>query len=119
MPDKVIIQDLEVQSRIGITAEERSKPQRLSITLEILHPLLDAGRSDNLRKTNDYDAVARRVRTLAGQRERNLIETLAEELAAMVLKEFRANTVLVRVKKYVLADAQFTAVEIERQKIGV
>jgi len=119
MADKIIIQDLEVQSRIGITAEERSEPQRLLITLEIVYPLIDAGRSDNLRKTNDYHAVAKRVRTLSAQRERNLIETLAEELTTMVLKEFRANSVLVRVKKFALPDTKFVAVEIERQKIGL
>ena len=114
MSDKIIIQDLQVRSRIGITAAERRKPQRLLITVEMDHPLKKAGVTDDLRKTIDYYAVARRVCALAGKGERNLIERLAEETARMVLKEFGPKSISVTVKKFVLADAQWVAVTIHR-----
>jgi FolB domain-containing protein len=114
MGDKIIIQDLEVRSHIGVTAAERRKPQRLLITIEMEHPLKQAGTTDDLRKTIDYDAVARRMRALAGGGERKLIERLAEEIARMVLKEFRPESVSVTVKKFVLCDTQWVAVTIHR-----
>ena len=68
MADRIIIEDLEVRARIGVTAAERRKPQRLLITMEVLKSLASAGKTDDLRKTIDYDAVARRVRALGAHR---------------------------------------------------
>ena len=115
MSDKVIILDLEVRSRIGVTATERRKPQRLLITLEIEYPLQRAGKTDDLRETIDYDAVAKRVHTLAGKGERNLIERLAEEIAHLLLDRFRARSVVVTVKKFILSQTRFVAVTIQRK----
>jgi dihydroneopterin aldolase len=114
MNDKIIIEDLEVRSRIGITAAERRRPQRLLITVEMTKPLAAAGKTDDLRHTIDYDAVARRVRALAARGERNLIERLAEEIARVVLEEFGAKSVSVTVKKFVLPRARFVAVTLDR-----
>lgn len=119
MPDKIFISELEVQSRIGVTAEERKTPQRLLIDIEFRQSLADAGRSDNIRKTIDYDYAAKRVKALAEGRERNLIETLAEEIAAMLVKEFRPNSVWLRVKKFPLPGTRYVAVEIERERLYV
>lgn len=119
MPDKIFISELEVQCHIGVTAEERKNPQRLVIDIEFRHSLADAGRSDNIRKTIDYDYAAKRVKALAEGRERNLIESLAEEAAAMLLKEFRPNSVWLRVRKFPLPDTKYVAVEIERERLYV
>lgn len=116
MPDKIIVADLEVQSRIGVTPEERSAPQRLLITAELTHGLYEAGRSDNIRKTIDYDSVAKMVRSMAEGRERNLIETLAEETAQALLKEFRPRSVFLRIKKFAVPNTRYVAVEIERER---
>jgi len=116
MGDKILIEDLEVRARIGVTAAERRKPQRLLISLEIAKPLAPAAKADDLRKTIDYDAVARRVRALAGKGARNLIERLAEEIASLVRKEFGAGSVVVAVKKFVLQRTRHVAVRIERGK---
>lgn len=116
MVDKIIIRDLEVRSRIGVTAAERRKPQQLLATIEIEHPLQRAGETDDLRRTIDYDAVAQRVRALAGKGERNLIERLAEEIAHLVLDRFRARSVVVTVKKFILPQTRFVAVTIERKR---
>jgi dihydroneopterin aldolase len=116
MSDKIIIQDLEVRCRIGVTAAERRKLQRLLITIEIEHPLQRAGKTDDLRETIDYDAVAKRLRTLAAKGERNLIERLAEEIGLAILAEFRAYSVAVTVKKFILPQTRFVAVAIQRKR---
>jgi FolB domain-containing protein len=116
MSDKIVIEDLEVHSQIGITAAERGKPQRLLVTIEIGHPLQKAGQTGNLEETIDYDEVAKRIRGLAENKERALIETLAEEVAQTVLDEFRAMKVGVTVKKFILSDTRFVAVSIKRKR---
>lgn len=116
MTDKIIIEDLEVRSRIGITPAERRRPQRLLISIEMQHPLRKAGVSDDLRRTIDYDAVSRRVRALAEREERNLIERLAEEVAQLVLDQFGAKAVSVTVKKFILPKTRYVAVSIERSR---
>jgi dihydroneopterin aldolase len=116
MPDKIIIEDLEVRSRIGITAAERRKPQRLLVSIEMEHPLRKPGTTDDLRHTIDYDAVSRRVRALAGRGQRNLIERLAEEVAALLIKEFRAKAARVSVKKFILPKTRHVAVSVERSR---
>ena len=117
MSDKIIIRGLELRSRIGVTAAERRSPQRLSITIEISHPLSLAGQSDDLKKTIDYDAVARRVTALAAKGTRSLIERLAEEIAGLVRKEFHAKTVTVTVKKFVVPKTRSVEVKIKRSGV--
>jgi dihydroneopterin aldolase len=116
MNDKIIIEDLEVRSRIGITAAERRRPQRLLITVEMTKALAKAGKTDDLRHTIDYDAVARRVRALAEKGERNLIERLAEEVTRLVIREFGTEAVRVTVKKFVLRKTQCVAVSVFRRQ---
>ncbi len=116
MADRILIQELQVHSRIGVTPAERRRPQRLRITVEMAHPLKKAGTTDELRRTIDYDSVARAMRALAAKKERRLIESLAEEAARLVLSRFGAGSVSVTVKKFVLPDAQCVAVTIERRR---
>jgi dihydroneopterin aldolase len=116
MSDRILIEDLEVMSRVGITDAERRSPQRLLVTVEMAHPLRRAGTTDDLGETIDYDAVARRVRSLASEGERNLIERLAEEVAHAVLKEFRADSTRVTVKKFVLPRTRCVAVTVARSR---
>ena len=59
---------------------------------------------DEVERTIDYDAVARRVRALCAERPRKLIETLADEIADCVVREFGAAEVTVGIDKFILPD---------------
>jgi dihydroneopterin aldolase len=115
MFDLIRIIDLEVFSRIGVPEEERREPQRLLVSLEMqVHSIAEAAKSDDIALTVDYYRVAERVKTLAGTGEWKLIETLAEELAADLLKEFQIGNLTLEIKKFILPDAQYVSVKIER-----
>ena len=115
MSDLIRLVDLEVMARIGVPEAERAEPQRLAITLELaIQSLADAARTDDLALTVDYARVALRVKGVAEEKPRRLIETLAEELAAMVLNEFAVAKVTVEVKKFVLPETRYVTVRIER-----
>ena len=116
MCDLIRVVDLEVFSRIGVPEEERRAPQRLLVSLEMsVDSVAAAAKSDDLALTVNYYRVAQRVKALAAEGERKLIETLAEELAADLLGSFPLmRKIVVEIKKFVLPDAQFVAVRIER-----
>ena len=115
-PDKILISKLELSTRIGATDEERSKPQRMLASI-VLEPSVGfAELRDRLARTVDYDAVAQAVKAHAADGERTLIETLAEEIASLLLRRFALNAVEVELRKFFLPDAEFTGVRIRRER---
>ena len=115
-PDQILISCLELLTHIGATEAERSQPQRLLVSL-VLEPSVGFSElRDRLNRTVDYDAVAQAVKALANEGERTLIETLAEEIASLVLRRFAVAAVEVELRKFFLPDAQFTGVRIYRTR---
>ena len=112
--DQIIIKDLAVRFRVGVPEAERAKPQRLLVTVEMDHDFAAAARNDCLRGTIDYHAVAVRVAGFGRRRSWKLIETLAVDLAEMVLREFKPRRVSIEIKKFILPETQHVAVRVTR-----
>ena len=112
--DKIIISDLEVFYRVGVPDEERAKAQRLLLTIEMGRDVAPAAASDDLARTIDYHAVTQVLLKFGEGRSWRLIEKLAVDVAAMVLAEFRPDSVTVSVKKFIIAQARHVAVEVTR-----
>jgi|TARA_B100001971_G_scaffold214951_1_gene255785 dihydroneopterin aldolase len=115
MKDIISITEIEVKCQIGVPNEERSVPQRLLISLELEKEILTAAQSDDLTKTIDYHAVWLCVKNICDEKERRLIETLAEEIAGEILREFSPETVRVEIRKFILPQTRHVAVRIERR----
>ena len=113
-PDQIVVNDLDLQARIGITEAERAHSQRLTVSLWMETRRALTGLGDDLANTVDYAAVCERLKQLALERPRNLLETLAEEIAGLVLAKFEVCSVTVELRKYVLADTRFVAVRLQR-----
>ena len=115
MSDLIRIVDLEVMAHIGVPDEERRAPQRLLISLEMdVASFAEAAKTDDLSRTVNYYEVAQRVKNIAGQRPRKLLEALAEEIAAEILRTYPVQKLVLEIKKFILPDAKFVAVRIER-----
>ncbi len=112
--DQIIIKDLTVFYRVGVPEEERAEPQRLLLTVEMLVDFEKAARTDDLSKTIDYYTVSARLLGFGEGRSWRLIETLAVDIAEMVLKEFQPPSVSVGVKKFILTEARYVEVFITR-----
>ncbi|MBA4149616.1 MAG: dihydroneopterin aldolase [Verrucomicrobia bacterium] len=112
--DKIIINDLEVSYRIGVPDEERAQPQRLLLTIEMSHDFRPATATDDIGKTINYYAVSQRMLRLGENKSWRLLETLAEEIAGIILKEFGATSVQVEIKKFIIPEARWVAVRIVR-----
>ena len=111
---RITISNLEVFYHIGVTDEERAKPQRLLVTVEMEHDFSSAIASDNLAETVDYHAVSQRLLKFGDGCHWQLIETLSADIATMVLEEFKPRSVTVEVKKFVIPQAAYVAVSLTR-----
>jgi FolB domain-containing protein len=116
--DKIIINELEVFYRVGVPEEERARPQRLLITVEMTRDCTAAANADDLAKTIDYYAVTQRLLKFGNGRSWRLIEKLAADIAEMVLAGFGAEAVSVEIKKFVVPQADYVSVRLTRKAAG-
>jgi dihydroneopterin aldolase len=113
--DIIYLHDLKVDTIIGIFDWERRITQAVIIDLDIQADIGKAAQTDAIEDTLDYKAVAKRVIEFVGNSEFRLVETLAERIADIVLKEFSVPWLRVRVnKKGAIRGASDVGVIIER-----
>ena len=111
---KISIQGLEVNVRIGVPDEERARPQRLLIDVEITPQRPFAEMKDEVDRTVDYHLVSTAIAQFAATHEFRLIETLADRLADLVMSEAEVKEVRVQVRKFVLPQTEWVAVSVEK-----
>jgi dihydroneopterin aldolase len=115
MSDLIRVIDLEVLAHMGVPDAERREPQRLLVSVEMgVDSFPHAASTDNLGWTINYADVVEHIRHVTARRPRKLLETLAEEIAADLLKAFPIKKITLEIKKFVLPDAQYVSVRIER-----
>lgn len=95
----IFIHDLRVETRIGVYEWERHLPQTIRIDLEIGLPSARPFMSGDFADAIDYAAVVERIKAIAANNPHPLLERFAESLAQVVLGEFGAPSVKVRVAK--------------------
>jgi dihydroneopterin aldolase len=116
MSDLIRVIDLEVWAHIGVPEEERAHSQKLLISLEMnVDSFAEAAKSDDVSLTVDYFTVAQRVKAFAAARARQLLETLAEEIAADLLETFPIRKLTLEIRKFILPDTRYVSVKIERK----
>lgn len=113
---KITITDLEVSYCVGVTDEERAKPQRLLVTVDMALDFSSAATSDRIEKTINYQQVADEVLKYGEGRNWKLIERLASNLADFVLAEYHPEAVLVEVKKFVVPQARHVSVSVTKTR---
>ncbi len=113
----VFVRDLVLDARVGVMRRERGVKQRVRINLDLAVVEGEFALSDRLADVVCYDAITSDVRRLVASGHVNLIETLAERIAALCLERPRVGSVRVRVEKLdVYPDAASVGVEIERRQ---
>ena len=97
--DTIFISELRIDTVIGIYEWERSTRQTVVFDLEMATDIRKAAASDHIDDTLDYKAVAKRVIAFVEESRFQLVETLAERVAALVLEEFEVPWVRVVLNK--------------------
>ena len=115
--DRILISELAVDCIVGTLPHEREKTQRILIDLEMACDLSKAGKTDDLVHAHDYARAAQIARRFCVERKAQLLETLAQGISELLLREFPVESVRVRVAKpAAIPNAQAAAVEITRQR---
>lgn len=113
--DIVYIRALQIETLIGIYDWERSVRQRVVIDLEMATDIRRAAASENISDALNYAAISQRLGEFVGGGSFLLIETLAEQCAELVMREFGVRWLRLRLAKpTAVAAAQEVGVLIER-----
>lgn len=113
MSDRITVSGLTVETRIGVTEKERSRPQDVVIDIDIERDLAAAGASDSLEDTIDYDGLVNEVAALARASECNLLEALASKIADRVADKDGVTGVTVKVGKgHVPVDEEVSSISV-------
>lgn len=98
-PDTIFLSDLQIEAVIGIWEWERKIKQTISIDLKMGADIRKAAKNDSIDDTLNYKQVAKRLQQFVGDSSFQLVETLAERIAEIILTEFDVPWVEVRVNK--------------------
>jgi dihydroneopterin aldolase len=97
--DIIFLRDLRIDTVVGIWDWERRIRQTVSIDLEMATDIARAAATDSIEDTLNYKKVAKRLIAYVGESEFQLVETMAERIAEIVLGEFDVPWVRVSVNK--------------------
>ena len=115
--DIIFISELKVKTKLGVPAWERMVAQTIILDIEIGYDLAPAGKSDAINDTIDYGAVVARIHDTLKEHSFQLVEALAEHVCQLILSEFKAERVKIKVAKpAILAGLKALGVVIERSK---
>jgi 7,8-dihydroneopterin aldolase/epimerase/oxygenase len=117
--DKILIARIDCVASIGVTPEERTIKQRLSIDVEFSVNAAQVAQQDSLKEAIDYSKVVAVVLQVCQSRAFHLIETVAEHLAQRILADFPIGEVRVLVRKLspvVEPRVEYVSVEVIRTR---
>jgi 7,8-dihydroneopterin aldolase/epimerase/oxygenase len=113
--NRIFINDLRIETRIGVYEWEQHLAQPLLVNLEFELPSAQVFKSDRFEDALDYSAVVTRLQALAADHTHKLLERFAEAIAEILCREFGAQWASVRVAKLApLAGVKQIGVAIER-----
>jgi 7,8-dihydroneopterin aldolase/epimerase/oxygenase len=113
--DKIFIQELKVETHLGVPEWERMVAQTIILDIELELPNSKSCQTDAIADTLDYSQIVARIREMLTEKSFHLVETLAEHVCQIILKEFGSPWVKVKVAKPgILPGVKALGVVIER-----
>ncbi len=115
--DTIYLKNYVVVAKHGYYKEEHAKAQRFVVSVAATCSIKDAGVSDDLKETLNYEFIRKSVHDILMQSPHNLIESLAEEIAAKILTHSKVSSVEVDISKPDLWNDCIPGVVIVRKAI--
>ncbi len=117
--DKIFLNDMKVETIVGIWDWERKVKQIVSIDIEMAADIKKAALTDNIQDTLDYKAVAKHIRRFVEESNFHLVETLAEKIAEIIITEHKVSWVRIKINKPgAIRGSKGVGVIIERNQKG-
>ena len=95
----IFIEEMKVETNIGVSDWERALPQTLLIDLEMSLPQITSANSDLITDTIDYALVAERIKSITSNHTFKLLEPLAYRIIEILEKEFKAPWMKLKISK--------------------
>jgi dihydroneopterin aldolase len=113
--DIVFIRALRIETTIGIYDWEKAIQQPVVLDLEMASDIARGAATDRIEDALDYKAVSKRLKQFVSESRFELVETLAERIAAIIREEFGVPWVRLTLNKVgAVTDAEGVGVIIER-----
>ncbi len=118
--DTIFVKSLKASTIIGIYEWEKNTQQTVLIDLEMMTDIRQAAISDDIKDTLNYKSISKRLVDYIESSQFELVETLAENISALLLQEFHIEHVKLTLHKPgALSDAEDVGITIERFKNGL
>jgi dihydroneopterin aldolase len=115
MTDKIFLNQLRTECIVGIWEWERQVKQAVVIDLEMACDVRKAAQTDCIDDTIDYKRVSKRLLSFVGESQFQLVETLTENIARIIVTEFAVSWVRVRLNKQgAIRNSRDVGIMIER-----
>ncbi len=115
----IFVRDLALIAMVGIYEHEKRYPQRILVNIDCAVQEMGGPLEDNIKNVVSYEKVVKDVKAIVQDGHVNLVETLAEKIAAKVMRNRAVRRVRVRVEKLdIIPEASSVGIEIERVKTG-
>ena len=115
--DCIRIINLKIPARHGVYDFEKEKDGLFELDVELFLDLRNAGKSDDLSKTLNYDEAVGIIKDVFNSKDRNLIESVAEDIARELLSKYLISKVIIRIRKpHAPIKANFDTVEVELER---
>lgn len=97
--DRIFVRDLVLDGELGAYAEEKGVTQKVGFSITAAVSPDTGTRSDEIAEVPSYDELVKAVKAVMAEGHINLVETIAERIAARVLEDRRIVAVRVRIEK--------------------
>ena len=115
--DCIRIINLKIPGRHGVYEFEKEKDGLFELDVELFLDLKSAGKSDDLARTVNYDEAVGIITEVFNSKDKNLIESVAEDIAGELLSKYTINKVIIRIRKpHAPISANFDTVEVELER---
>ena len=114
--DKIFLSGLAIECVVGVWEWERQVKQTVVLDIEMAADIRKAAKSDHLDDTIDYKKVSKRLQSFVAESQFQLVETLTERIAEIIVKEFHVPWVKVKLNKQgALRGSKDVGIIIERR----
>jgi dihydroneopterin aldolase len=114
--NKLFIRNLRVPTLIGVYPHEHQAEQTLLLTVIFRIEIQQAASSDHINDAIDYTTVSHTILNFAKMHSFQLIETFADQCAALLIEKFKLSWLRLTVKKpSALPNADYAGITVERR----
>lgn len=114
--DKILLEGIRLEIRVGVTDEERRVPQPCRLDFIVETDLEAAGRSGDLKHTVDYAAIFRMIEEHCSENSFTLLEELGQQLCDRIFEQYPVDKIKLNVRKLKPFSSRLESVGVELKR---